>query len=144
MIGGTGSYHVQIRRKALREVLNKVRYPNLLSAARPTKFILEVTEDGKIALYSEHNPFLPVITAHDKSPLKVKYLSFASNKDVLVQYFYNCENDKKEDFTFSTRGNLEEDKEEAIETLEKLVEVPKHGNYFPFNSNFSLFDYTCM
>lgn len=136
MIGGTGTYHVQIRRKTLRDVLQKVRHPNLLNAARATKFILEITDDGKITLYSEHNPFLPVIMAHDKTPLKVKYLSFSSNKDVLVQFFYNCENDKKEDFMFSTRSEVEEDQKEALETLEKLVEVPKHGN----NYNFSQFD----
>lgn len=129
MIGGTGSYHVQIRRKTLRDVLAKVRYPNLLTASQPTKFLLEIVEDGKIALYSEHNPFLPIITAFDKAPLKVKYLSFASNKNVLVQYFYNCENDKTEEIVSSSRGDVAAEHEEVLETLEHVVELPKYGNF---------------
>lgn len=134
MLGGRGPFHVQLRRKVGSETLAKVGLPNIISANKPTKFILEVTDEGKITLYSSHNPFVPIFKVFDKQPLQVKYLSFSSNEDKLAQFFFGCENDDKEidDSILSTRFNEDEDSP-TLESVQKLVLNHKYGNYFIFS-----------
>lgn len=95
VLGGTGFFHIQIRRRKGKEVLAKLGRPNLLNPRVPIKFVLEISKDGQIAIYSQHDPFVPLITAHDPNPLPIKFLSFAS-KDTLSQFYFNCVDDNKD------------------------------------------------
>lgn len=92
VIGAPGLFQVQIRRHIGRDVIANIGKPNLLNDKTPVKFLLEITKDGFIALYSSYDPFTPLITAHDPKPLPIKYISFAS-KDSLVQYYFMCTED---------------------------------------------------
>lgn len=92
VIGASGLFQVQIRRRIGRDVIAKIGRPNLLNDKVPVKFVLEITKNGLIALYSSHDPFTPLIVAHDPNPLPIKYLSFAS-KNSFVQYYIMCTDD---------------------------------------------------
>lgn len=93
VIGDPGRFHVQIRRH--NDLIAKTDRTDMLNDKVPMKFALEITNDGFIALYSSYDPFTPLITAHDPSPLPIKYMSFAS-KDSLVQYYFMCTDDIKD------------------------------------------------
>lgn len=82
-----------------RDVIARIGRPNLLNGRVPVKFVLEISTNGLIALYSSHDPFTPLITAQDPTPLPIKYLSFAS-KNSLVQYYFQCTDDIKDDNAF--------------------------------------------
>lgn len=101
-------------------VLNELRIAGLISAERPTKIVIEITEgkwtlqateskhsqtaiqlllfvfiaDGRIRVYTEGNKYYPVIMADDPFPLVVNYVSFRSNGNK-VDYYYNCNFDSK-------------------------------------------------
>lgn len=92
VIGASELFQVQIRRRIGRDVIAKIGRPNLLNDKVPVKFVLEITKNGFIALYSSHDPFTPLIVAHDPNPLPIKYLSFAS-KDSFAQYYVMCTDD---------------------------------------------------
>lgn len=95
MIGAGGYFHVQIRRRKTGQVLAKVGRPNLISSKYPVKFVLEITKDGHIALFSSHDPFTPLLTAYDPHPLPIRFLSFASYRQNLVQFYFNCFDDNE-------------------------------------------------
>lgn len=105
VIGGTGFFHVQIRRRYSKETMAKLGRPNLLNERVPTKFIIEVTKTGRVSVWSAHNPFEPLLTAQDDHVLPIKYLSFASGMKTLNQFYFNCIDDNK-DAPFEMPVNL--------------------------------------
>lgn len=126
VIGGTGFFHVQIRRRYSKETLAKLGRPNLLNERVPTKFIIEVTKTGRISIWSAHNPFEPLLTAQDDHVLPIKYLSFASGVKTLNQFYFNCIDDNKDapfEMPENLRSRLGEDSEEVLIVDEKKVDV---------------------
>lgn len=125
MIGGTGFFHVQIRRRFSKETLAKLGRPNLLNERVPTKFIIEVTKQGRLSIWSAHNPFEPLLTTQDDHVLPIKYLSFASGAKTLNQFYFNCIDDNK-DAPFELPENLPTrfgEEEEVLVITTKTEEI---------------------
>lgn len=90
-LGSVGNSVVRILRKKSSVVLAEIKEDFILNEFKPTKFVIEVTDDGKIRIFSEHNPWAPLLTAVDPKPLNVKYVSFASGTRAL---FFHDVNEK--------------------------------------------------
>jgi len=78
-----------IRRQKSNQELIKVYLDNTINAERPTKIIIEVTNDGHVRLYTEANKQYPAVAVFDEKPLHVNYISFAAYQ-VKNDFFYNC------------------------------------------------------
>lgn len=78
-LGLNGNSLHQIGRKINTETLVEVWEQNLLSDARPIKVVIEVTTKGEIRVWTSHNPWVPLMTAHDPKLIEINYLGFASS-----------------------------------------------------------------
>lgn len=88
-VGAAKNSMTTISRKMNGAVMKKVFEQNILSPKKVTKLIVEVTEDGHINVWTSHNPWVPLISVFDKTPLDIKYISVAS--EGRVQYFYDVD-----------------------------------------------------
>lgn len=77
-IGSKDNSLITIAKQIGGEHLHRVYEENLLSWWKPTLFVLEVTQDGTIQLFSSHNPYAPLLTWKDPQPLPIKYVSLGS------------------------------------------------------------------
>lgn len=86
-LGTFGNSQLRILRKKTGEVLAQINEDFILNDMRPTKIVIEVTKQGIIRVYSQQNPWAPLLTAVDPKPLPIKYVSFASASH--TQFFYD-------------------------------------------------------
>lgn len=63
--------------------------PKLLDPERGSLYIIEVTTSGEIVVYSSKVNGAPLIVAHDRNPIPIRYVAFGSH----VEYFYDCVKD---------------------------------------------------
>lgn len=70
--------------------LTRVYEQSLLDLTKPTKWIIEVSTDGLIKVFSSHNVWMPLMTAV-ASPIDIKYLALASQSR--IQFFYEVNED---------------------------------------------------
>lgn len=70
--------------------MKRVYEQNILRPHRLTKFVVEVTTDGSIKVFSAANPWIPLISVLG-TPVQLKYLSFASTSR--VQFFYDTDDE---------------------------------------------------
>lgn len=88
-IGASGNSLTTISRKMEGAVMKKVYEQNILSPKKVVKLVVEVTQDGHINVYTSYNPWIPLISVFDKTPLDINYVGFASNSR--VQFFYDVD-----------------------------------------------------
>lgn len=138
-LGAVGNSVVRIMRKKSGVVLNEIKEEFILNEFAPMKFVVEVSLTGTIRVYSELNPWAPLLTATDLKPLNVKYLSFASSSRSL--FFYDV-NEK-------IWLHDERDKGEPAKVVEEvkkpnplisIVEVPSGKEDVWFNKYFKIYD----
>lgn len=60
----------------------------VLSANSRKKFVIDITRDGDIKLYSEENLYRPIVHAFDTNPLSVEYMSLKTVSGDNVEMFY--------------------------------------------------------
>lgn len=91
VIGGFRNTRVLIRKRINGAVLADVYWPNVLSEWKKKKFVFEVTLGGEIQLYSEDNPYKPMVTAFDPKPITIDYMSFRNlARETLSLYYGNA------------------------------------------------------
>lgn len=88
VIGAMNNKRIIIRKRINGAILANVYAPNMLNALKKTKFILDVTVNGEIFLYSENDLFTPVVYAYDPSPIKFTYVSFKNYESERLNFFY--------------------------------------------------------
>lgn len=88
-IGAEGNSLNTISRKINGAVMKEVYEQNILSPHKLIMLVIELTDEGRISVYSSHNPYVPLISTFDSSPLDIKYVSFGSNSR--VQFFYGVD-----------------------------------------------------
>lgn len=70
--------------------LGRVYVQGVLSPFKPTKIVIEVSNDGLIKVWTSNNPFLPLISVQDVlKPIPINFISFASPARAL--YFYDTD-----------------------------------------------------
>lgn len=82
-IGGNLGARILRGEKVLAEIVEE----NLLNEWKLNKVIIEVTNDGIINLYTEHNQWAPLLTVVDSNPINVKLITFGS--EARAQFFYD-------------------------------------------------------
>ncbi|XP_031620433.1 uncharacterized protein LOC116338976 [Contarinia nasturtii] len=94
VIGGYGAQ--QVIRKTVEgdDLFEKIQLKDLISEETQTRVLIQMTKDGQIEVFVGEFQYKPVVKAHDKHPVDVKYVSFASNDGARVLYFYNCDDEK--------------------------------------------------
>lgn len=85
-IGALGNTQHQLTRKINGKLFAQTRESRVLSGYTPTKFVIEITSDGHIRVFSSKSPYAPLLEAYDPSPVPVKYINFASGCHV---HFYH-------------------------------------------------------
>lgn len=70
-------------------MLASLAVPNVLSVLKRKKFVLEVTVDGHIRVYSEEDPIRPLIAAYDPKPFRARYISFKNFDNEPLKWYYN-------------------------------------------------------
>lgn len=98
--------------------LTRVYEQNLLDLAKPTKWLIEVSTDGLIKVFSSHNVWMPLMTAI-ATPIDIKYIAFASQSR--VQFFYGVN--------------------EEFRTTTPAVHIPMEAGAHFKNSLFNALDY---
>lgn len=86
-IDAVGNALTSISKQIDGEPIVRVYEQNLLSAVKPVKFVVEMTADGIIQVFSSFNPYVPLISWKDPNPLPIKFISLASGEH--MQYFYD-------------------------------------------------------
>lgn len=90
-IGTWMNSRIEIRKRSNGPIIAKAVVPNVLSNMRAKMFIVEVTEDGWIRVFSEDDHVKPLISTFDPIPVDVKYVSFSSYGDEPVKFYYDYE-----------------------------------------------------
>lgn len=76
VIGDKENSRVILRKRMNGAVLADIYWPNTLSEYKRTKFVFEVSDSGLVQLFSEFDPYNPMLTAFDPVPVPINYLSF--------------------------------------------------------------------
>lgn len=90
VVGGWGDTKAVIRRRRGRDVLQEELVANSISKAQPTKFVISINKAGFVVVYNDITSYKPVVWANDPDPLKLKFISFASNASEVIDYYYDC------------------------------------------------------
>lgn len=88
LIGGLNNTRVEIRKRINGISMMDVRVPNVLSEEGQKKFVIEITTQGEIKLYSEDNPYRPLAVAFDPNPIDINYISFKNHNSEKLQFYY--------------------------------------------------------
>lgn len=88
MIGGFRNNRILIRKRINGAVLADVYFPNVLSPWKKQKFVFEINIGGDIYLYSDHDPYKPLVTAFDPNPITLEFLSFRNLWKESLQFWY--------------------------------------------------------
>lgn len=88
VIGEEGNSHIVIRKRMSGAVLAHAYWPNILSQWKKKKFVFEVNHDGVINLFSEVDPYKPLITAFDPLPVHVEYISFKNHLPEKMSFYF--------------------------------------------------------
>lgn len=93
VIGAGSNTFVEIRRQRQTQPLRTIRFKNILSPINPLPLTIRITVDGVIDVRitgQEHS----IISATDKNPLTIKYISFSSWGNTEGKWFFDCAGDK--------------------------------------------------
>lgn len=88
VIGDERNSRIVIRKRINGVVLGSAYWPNILNPWKKTKFVFEVKQDGRINLFSEVDPYKPIITTFDPWPVDVEYLSFKNYLPEKTWFYY--------------------------------------------------------
>lgn len=88
VIGGLSNTRVEIRKRINGISIVDVRVPNVLSEWGKKKFVIEISKNGEIKLYSQDNPYRPLAVAFDPNPFAIEYISFKNHNFEKLQFFY--------------------------------------------------------
>lgn len=79
-IGGNENTLINVHRKVYTYDSNRsASTQNILSGTKPLKFVVELTREGEIQVFSSQNPFVPLIRiAETDSLTPIGFISFAS------------------------------------------------------------------
>lgn len=69
-------------------MLADVLWPNLLSAYRRKKFVIEITAIGDLKLFAEDDLYHPIVHAFDVNPVAVQFMSIKNDKGESIDLFY--------------------------------------------------------
>lgn len=89
IIGGWLNTRSEIRKRLDGAVLAAAETPNILSLLKKKKFVVEITDEGFINVFSEDNPNYPFITAVDPKPAKIEFVGFKGYEDAVIKYFFD-------------------------------------------------------
>lgn len=117
-IGARDNSLITVSKQISGEVLHRVYEQNLLSWWKPTKFVLEVTQDGTIQLFSSHNPYAPLLSWKDPEPLPIKFFSLGSL--TRVQYVLDV---KEETILEVTRHDIEKVQHPLLSILDLTLGI---------------------
>lgn len=70
-------------------MLASVGAPNIISVLKRKKFVVEVTYDGHIRVFSEDDLYKPLAAAYDPKPFRIEYLSFKNYNKEPLKFYYN-------------------------------------------------------
>lgn len=92
-IGSSMNSRIQILKRLNGPILAKAIVPNVLSNVKPKFFVIEVSEEGWIRVFSEDDHVNPLISTIDPYPIDVNYVGFTNYRDEPVQFYYDYESD---------------------------------------------------
>lgn len=89
VLGAGGNTFSEIRRRRTTLPLQTIRMKNLLSAIEPLPINIRISLDGLIEVKITGQD-QPIMSAVDKNPLPVQYISFSSWGTTEGKWFYDC------------------------------------------------------
>ncbi|XP_071441220.1 acetylcholine receptor subunit alpha-like isoform X2 [Hetaerina americana] len=126
VFGANRNSNTDIRRGKGTTSKQRINTPNMVSSREIRGFWIQMHKDGRIMVGKE-NDTMPMLMWQDTSPLKIRFISFSTWRDVYGKWLFNCKNYKGED----------EAKEEVITSSrpltwsEKLIQDLLH-DYDPY------------
>ncbi|KAJ6636133.1 hypothetical protein Bhyg_14720 [Pseudolycoriella hygida] len=88
VIGRSNNQYVTFYRNG--QILKEVLEPSLITKDRLVRFILEITKDGQIRIFTDLNKVKPLLEVRDSNPItNLEYIAFGS-EEVSITYYYNC------------------------------------------------------
>lgn len=88
VLGDQGNTEIVIRKRINGAPLGRAIWPNVLSPYKKKKFVFEVQTDGFISVYSEDNPYKPLLTVFDAQPIALEYVSFKNWAPEKTYFYY--------------------------------------------------------
>lgn len=117
-IGAKDNSLITVSKQISGDIVHRVYEQNVLSWWKPTKFVLEVTQDGTLQLWSSHNPYAPLLSWKDPEPLPIKFISLGSL--TRVQYILDV---KEEKVVEVTRHELEKVQHPLLSVLDLTLGI---------------------
>lgn len=115
MIGEEDNSHIVIRKRLNGAVLGYAYWPNILTLWKRKKFVFEVNHEGVINLFSEDDPYKPLITTFDPMPVRMEYISFKNYLPEKMYFYYGN--------IVHTETEMEKIKTELLKTTYETVSV---------------------
>lgn len=91
-LGWKGNSVTRVSRRINGETWVIAYEQNVLSTQKPVKIIVEFSSEGVLKIFTSHNPYVPLLTAIDRNPLDIKYVSFSA--PTRVQFFWEVNEEK--------------------------------------------------
>lgn len=88
ILGGWGNRRILLRKRINGAILADVYWPNVISEWKRKKFIFQISKEGDIYLYSEDNPYKPLLTAFDPEPAQIEFISFKNHLTEKIEFFW--------------------------------------------------------
>lgn len=89
IIGSWMNSRIEIRKRINGPIIAKAVVPNVLSSTKLNYFVIEVTADGYIRVFSKDDRVKPLISTFDPNPVDINYLGFSSYMNEPVKFFYD-------------------------------------------------------
>lgn len=109
VIGGLNNTRVEIRKRINGATLVDAQVKNVLNPLRKIKFVLEVSRDGDLKVYSEDSPYRPLVKTYDPNPVPFQFISFKnSNKEKLHFYYGDAPHENQETIVAELLADLKD------------------------------------